>query len=300
MNDLKIATPSKTREIIREYNIRLNKRLGQNFLVDPEVARRISLAACEEGDEIIEIGPGIGSLTEQLLSRVRRVVAVEIDSRLIEVLKEIFKGCGSLTVIEGNVLHQDLDTLHEKYTGKSLENSRYNVVGNLPYYITTPILFHLFESTEYMDSATLMMQKEVGDRITASHGSKEYGSLTIACQYYSQPEIITRVSRRNFYPQPEVESMVLKFNIRKKPPVDGDKSMLFSVVRAAFNQRRKTILNALNNYFTDITKNELALILGEAGIDTSCRGEDLSLEEFAAVSNLIYEGKGAHGDSMKS
>ena len=283
----KIATPSKTREILKKYNIRLNKRWGQNFLVDPRIAEGIVEAACDAGDEVLEIGPGIGSLTELLLARACRVVAVEIDPRLTAVLKELFENSDQLTVVEGDILKQDLAALAEKHFPRG---GRFKVVGNLPYYVTSPILVKLFSNYRDISAATLMMQKEVAERITALPGTKEYGSLTVLCRYYADPRIIFNVSRRNFFPPPEVDSTVVRFEMLSKPAVRVlDEDLFFKVVRAAFNQRRKTILNALEKSVGNWDKKCATHILKLAGIDPMLRGEDLDLSEFAAISNCAAE-----------
>ncbi|NLO88818.1 MAG: 16S rRNA (adenine(1518)-N(6)/adenine(1519)-N(6))-dimethyltransferase RsmA [Clostridia bacterium] len=286
----KIATPSKTREILKKYNIRLNKRWGQNFLVDPKIAEGIVEAACEAGDEVLEIGPGIGSLTELLLARSCRVVAVEIDPRLTAVLKEFFKDftdSALLTVVEGDFLKQDLAALAEKHFPRG---GRFKVVGNLPYYVTSPILVKLFNNYRDISAATLMMQREVADRITALPGTKEYGSLTVLCRYYADPRIIFNVSRRNFFPPPEVDSTVVRFEMRREPVVRVlDEDLFFKVVRAAFNQRRKTILNALEKSVDNWNKEDAARVLKLAGIDPMLRGEDLDIGQFADISNCAAE-----------
>ncbi|HBT20722.1 MAG TPA: 16S rRNA (adenine(1518)-N(6)/adenine(1519)-N(6))-dimethyltransferase [Peptococcaceae bacterium] len=283
----KIASPSKTREILKKYNIKLNKRWGQNFLVDPRIAEGIAEATCDAGDEVLEIGPGIGSLTEFLLARSCRVVAVEIDPRLTAVLIEMFENSDQLTVVEGDFLDQDLAELHEKHFSPG---RKIKVVGNLPYYVTSPILIKLFGSYQQISAATLMMQKEVAERIMAQPGTKEYGSLTVLCRYYSEPEIIFNVSRRNFFPPPEVDSTVVRFKMLSRPSVMVlDEDLFFKIVRAAFNQRRKTILNALEKSVENWNKKDTAHILKLAGIDPMMRGEALDLSDFAAITNCAVE-----------
>lgn len=283
----KIATPTKTREILNKYGIRLSKRRGQNFLVDPVAAERIVSNACDKGDYVVEIGPGIGSLTQLLLARAKKVVAVEIDPLLVNVLREEFKGFDNLVVMEGNALDHPLDHLAGQYFP---DPAGYKIVGNLPYYVTTPILFHIFETASSAARATVMLQKEVADRISAKPGGKSYGSLSVASQYYSQPEIILRVSHKLFFPQPEVESVVLRLDVRDCPPVKVyDTQMFFRVVRAAFNQRRKTVVNALSNVLPELSKEQAAGVLVEAGIDPSRRGETLSISDFASIANKACE-----------
>ncbi len=285
----KISTPTKTREILKKYEIRLSKQRGQNFLVDPVAAAKIVDNACEEGDLVIEVGPGIGSLTQILLQRARHVVAVEIDRLLAKVLRKEFAHYDNLTVVEGDVLDFPLDALAQEYFPEGYQNSNYQVVGNLPYYVTTPILFHFFDTGQRALGATVMLQKEVADRIIASPGSKTYGSLSVAAQYYSEPRRVTKVSRKLFFPQPEVESVVLRLNLREFPPVEvDDPQLFFSVVRAAFNQRRKTVLNAVSNGIPGLSKEQASLALSMAEIDPSCRGEVLGLGEFAALANAMY------------
>lgn len=284
----RISTPTKTREILNKYGIRLSKQRGQNFLVDPLAAARIVENSCAEGDCVIEIGPGIGALTQLLLQRARQVVAVEIDRLLVKVLREEFKSAGNLSVVEGDVLDYDLDALAREHFPDELKS--YRVVGNLPYYVTTPILFHIFETGQNASSAAVMLQKEVAERISAPPGSKAYGALSVASQYYCEPRLVAKVSRKLFFPQPEVESVVLHLNIRNSPPVEvGDSQLFFSVVRAAFNQRRKTVLNALSNAMPGLSKEKAAAVLSMAAVDPSSRGEVLDIQQFACITNALYQ-----------
>lgn len=286
----KISTPTKTREILKKYNIALSKSRGQNFLVDPGTAGRITDHACAKGDCVVEIGPGIGSLTQMLLHNALHVVAVEIDRLLVKVLREEFGYADNLTVIEGDILDFNIDQLAEVYFPAGCNQKKYRIVGNLPYYITTPILFHIFETAKRASTATVMLQKEVADRISAEPGSKIYGALSVASQYYCEPRIITKVSRKLFFPQPEVESVVLELSIREHPPVEvKGTGLFFRIVRAAFNQRRKTVLNALSNGIPDVTKEMVSRVLAMANIQPSSRGETLSIDDFAAVANSMYE-----------
>ena len=287
----KISTPTKTREIINKYQIRLSKQRGQNFLVDPMIAGKIAESSCEEGDWVIEIGPGIGSLTQLLLQRARHVIAVEIDRLLVRVLREEFGSFDNLTVVEGDILNFNLDTLaKDGFPDEFNPDGTYRVVGNLPYYVTTPILFHIFETGKRASRATVMLQKEVADRISASPGSKTYGALSVSAQYYSVPRVVTKVSRKLFFPQPEVESVVLELNIRDCPPVEvKDVQLFFAISRAAFNQRRKTILNALSNLLPDLSKENVAKVLSMASIEPSSRGEVLGIAEFAQIANAMSQ-----------
>lgn len=285
----KISTPTRTRELINKYQIRLSKQRGQNFLVDPTAAAKIVDSCCEEGDWIIEVGPGIGSLTQLLLQRARHVIAVEIDRLLVKVLREEFASFDNLTVVEGDVLDFNLDSLAEDcFPQEFKEVDSYRVVGNLPYYVTTPILFHIFETGKKASGATVMLQKEVAERINAQPGTKTYGALSVASQYYSEPRVVTKVSRKLFFPQPEVESIVLHLDIRDCPPVEvNDGQLFFAIIRAAFNQRRKTILNALSNLLPNLTKEKASKVLALATIDPSCRGEVLGIDEFARIANFM-------------
>jgi 16S rRNA (adenine1518-N6/adenine1519-N6)-dimethyltransferase len=286
----KISTPTKTREILKKYEIVLSKHRGQNFLVDPAAAFRIVESACSEGDCVVEIGPGIGSLTQMLAQRARHVAAVEIDRLLVKVLREELKDADNLTVVEGDILDFNIDHLAEVNFPSCCKEKEYRVVGNLPYYVTTPILFHIFETAKRVSSITVMVQKEVAERISASPGSKVYGALSVASQYYCEPKIVMKVSRKLFFPQPEVESIVLELNIRKRPPVEvKDPELFFLIVRAAFNQRRKTVLNALSNGIPEVSKGTFSRILTMSEIEPSSRGETLSIEDFAAVANSMFE-----------
>lgn len=286
----KISTPSKTREILNKYEIRLSKQRGQNFLVDPMAAAKIADSSCFEGDPVVEIGPGIGSLTQMLLRKAGHVVAVEIDRLLVRVLREQFKGIHNLDVLEGDILNFPIDSLADRYFPAEVKDSKYRIVGNLPYYVTTPILFHIFETAQRASSATVMLQKEVAERISASPGSKVYGALSVASQYYCEPRLVTKVSRKLFFPQPDVESVVLQLNFRQQPPVNvKDTELFFSIVRAAFNQRRKTVLNALSNVMPDLSKDKALDALVAANVDPSSRGEVFSIEDFASIANAMFE-----------
>jgi 16S rRNA (adenine1518-N6/adenine1519-N6)-dimethyltransferase len=223
-----------------------------------------------------------------LLERARHVIAVEIDRLLVEVLREEFKDFNNLTVVEGDALDFNLDSLAAEHFPQELVSQKYKIVGNLPYYVTTPILFHIFETAQRVSSATVMLQKEVAERISAPPGSKAYGALSVAAQYYCEPSIVAKVSRKLFFPQPEVESVVLQLNMRSVPPVEvADSGLFFTIVRAAFNQRRKTVLNALSNVIQELSKEQAAGILGAAGIASSRRGETLEIADFASIANAM-------------
>lgn len=282
-----IATPNRTKDIVEKYGFSFKKSLGQNFLIDTNVLNRI-VDHAEIGSEsgAIEIGPGIGALTEQLAKRAK-VVAFEIDQRLLPILDETLAPYGNVTVINKDVLKADV---HEVFSEQFEEGQDVMVVANLPYYITTPILFKLLEEKLPVRGFVVMMQKEVGDRLAAKPGTKEYGSLSIAIQYYTEVETVMTVPRTVFVPQPNVDSAIIRLLKRPKPVVEvTDETFFFEVVRASFAQRRKTLMNNLSNNLNGFPKDKELLdrILTEVGIDPKRRGETLSIEEFATLSNAL-------------
>lgn len=283
-----IATPNRTKDIVEKYGFSFKKSLGQNFLIDTNVLNRI-VDHAEIGSEsgAIEIGPGIGALTEQLAKRAEKVVAFEIDQRLLPILDETLAPYGNVTVINKDVLKADV---HEVFNEQFEEGQDVMVVANLPYYITTPILFKLLEEKLPVRGFVVMMQKEVGDRLAAKPGTKEYGSLSIAIQYYTEVETVMTVPRTVFVPQPNVDSAIIRLLKRPKPVVEvTDETFFFEVVRASFAQRRKTLMNNLSNNLNGFPKDKELLdrILTEVGIDPKRRGETLSIEEFATLSNAL-------------
>ncbi|MEC2479474.1 16S rRNA (adenine(1518)-N(6)/adenine(1519)-N(6))-dimethyltransferase RsmA [Bacillus cereus] len=283
-----IATPNRTKDIVEKYGFSFKKSLGQNFLIDTNVLNRI-VDHAEIGSEsgAIEIGPGIGALTEQLAKRANKVVAFEIDQRLLPILDETLAPYGNVTVINKDVLKADV---HEVFNEQFEEGQDVMVVANLPYYITTPILFKLLEEKLPVRGFVVMMQKEVGDRLAAKPGTKEYGSLSIAIQYYTEVETVMTVPRTVFVPQPNVDSAIIRLLKRPKPVVEvTDETFFFEVVRASFAQRRKTLMNNLSNNLNGFPKDKELLdrILTEVGIDPKRRGETLSIEEFATLSNAL-------------
>ncbi|MCZ8517538.1 16S rRNA (adenine(1518)-N(6)/adenine(1519)-N(6))-dimethyltransferase RsmA [Paenibacillus filicis] len=284
---LDIASPKRTNDLLRKHNLTLKKSLGQNFLVDPNILNKIvSAADLDASKGALEIGPGIGALTQQLAKIAGRVVAVEIDQRLLPLLQETLEGYPQATVVLGDVLKVDLRALiKEQFQGVS----KISVVANLPYYVTTPILMKLLEEKLPLEHIVVMIQKEVADRMAAPPGGKDYGSLSIAVQYYCEPEIVTIVPHTVFIPQPNVDSAVIKLTVRERPPVEvEDEAFFFDVVQASFTQRRKTIYNNLAaKYFTKETKPQLEGLLHEAGIEPSRRGETLSMEEYARLSRVL-------------
>ncbi|MCG7410788.1 16S rRNA (adenine(1518)-N(6)/adenine(1519)-N(6))-dimethyltransferase RsmA [Paenibacillus sp. ACRRX] len=282
-----IATPTRTKDIIRKHGFSFKKSLGQNFLIDMNVMRRIVQAAdLDEHTGALEIGPGIGALTEQLAKQASKVAAVEIDQRLIPILAEVMEPYNNVSVVHGDVLKVDLPALFQE---QFAEMDKVSVVANLPYYVTTPIMMKLLEERLPLKNIVVMIQKEVAERMAASPGGKEFGSLSVAVQYYSEPEIVCTVPHTVFIPQPNVESAVIRLKVRDKPPVEvNDESRFFEVVQASFTQRRKTIWNNLKaRYSGDIGIDQLQTALETAGINPTRRGETLSLEEFARLSEAI-------------
>ena len=286
----RLSSPIKTLEIVRENDFTFLKKLGQNFLIDENVIHGIVDAADVSKDDcVVEIGPGIGTLTQYLAEAAGHVTAVEIDRMLIPILEKTLAGYDNVTVINQDILKTDLEEIKEKYNGgKPLK-----IVANLPYYITTPILMQLLESHVEMDSMTVMVQKEVAARMTAGPGSKDYGALSLAVQYYTKPKVALEVPPGCFMPRPKVTSAVVHMDCEGMPSVAvADEKLLFSIIRAAFNQRRKTLANALKNYPAfSWTREELLEVLEEAGLDPRVRGEALSLTGFADLADRLHDRK---------
>lgn len=293
MSDYKdIATPSRTKEILKKYGFSFKKSLGQNFLTEPNILRNIAAAAeLTSDDRIIEVGPGIGALTEHLARSNGEVLAFEIDQRLIEVLDDTLSIYENVTVVNEDVLKADVKTIADDVFTKV---GGVKVVANLPYYITTPIMMHLLMSGLDVESMVVMMQKEVADRITAVPGTKAYGSLSIAVQYYMNAELAFIVPKTAFVPQPNVDSAIIKLTKRTEPIVDVvDEDFFFKVAKSAFTQRRKTLWNNLISYFgkDDETKAWLEKSLEMSQIDPKRRGETLSIQEFGELSNQLMANK---------
>ena len=274
-----------TIEQLKIHGFRLSKGLGQNFLIDEDILTGI-LDGAEIGpeDSVLEIGPGFGVLTTGLCSRAKKVVSVELDNRMFEILNVNLSGFSNFELIEGDILQVDIkNILEEKLDGKNTK-----VVANLPYYITTPIIMKLLEERHEFKSITVMVQKEVANRLCADPGCKEYGAITVSVNYYSTVRKILDVPAASFIPPPDVESTVIRFDIREKPPVELiDEALFFKVIKAAFGQRRKTLLNALSAGGFCENKEKVKEILSECGIDGIRRGETLSIEEFALLANTI-------------
>lgn len=271
-----IANKDVTLHILKRFGIRMSKKLGQNFLIDERVVQNIVEAAgIQQGDTVLEIGPGIGTLTQGLAEAGANVTAVEIDRRLLDVLAKTLEGYENIKIVHGDILRIDIE--------KEVAAPRYKVVANLPYYITTPIIMGLLEAHMPVEVLVTMVQKEVAQRMVAVPGTKDYGSLSVAVQYYTRPEIMFVVPPAAFIPPPAVDSAVIRCTVREKPPVDVNEKIFFRIVKAAFAQRRKTLFNTLKT--TGVPLDDLKIILEKAGIDGGRRGETLSLEEFAAIAN---------------
>jgi dimethyladenosine transferase (EC 2.1.1.-) len=280
--ELKLSNPKQTIEIIQKYNFNFKKSFGQNFLIDSHVIDKIIRAAeITKEDNVLEIGPGIGTLTQYLAEAAGRVVAVEIDEKLIPVLGETLAECDNVEVINQDILKCDIDSI---FGGEP-----FKVVANLPYYITTPIIMGLLEGDSHFESLTVMIQKEVADRMKAGPGTKDYGALSLAVQYYAEPYLAANVPPNCFMPRPNVGSAVIRLKRLAEPRVSvKDEKLMFGLIRAAFMERRKTLLNAVKNYREmDISKEKVEAALVELGIDTRIRGEALTLEQFAELADLL-------------
>ncbi len=283
-----LGNPKNTIEILNKYKFVFQKRYGQNFLIDEHVLGKIIRSAgIAEDDFVIEIGPGIGTLTQYLAYSAREVAAIEIDDVLIPILEDTLSGYDNVTVIHEDVLKVDLTKLvEEKNGGKPVK-----VVANLPYYITTPIIMGLFENHVPVESITIMVQKEVADRMKTGPGSKDYGALSLAVQYYARPELVANVPPNCFMPRPRVGSAVIRLTKHEKPPVEvQDEKLMFQIIRASFNQRRKTLVNGLYNApELHIPKERTAAVLEEMGLAPGIRGEALELSQFAELSSRLKD-----------
>ena len=284
-----LGNPTNTIEILNKYGFSFQKKFGQNFLIDENVVCKIVReAGVTKDDFVLEIGPGIGTMTQILCESAREVVAVEIDTKLIPILREdTLSAYDNVTVINEDILKLDIVKLaNERNSGKPIK-----VVANLPYYITTPIIMGLFESHVPLDSITIMVQKEVADRMQVGPGTKDYGALSLAVQYYANPKIVLNVPASCFMPRPNVDSAVIRLDRYEKPPVDvADEHLMFGIIRASFNQRRKTMTNSVCNCKElNISKEVLIAALEKCGFSPTIRGEALTLEDFAALTNAIIE-----------
>ena len=282
----KLSSPKKTIETIQKYNFDFQKKFGQNFLIDSHVLEKIIDAAnITKDDFVLEIGPGIGTMTQYLSEHAREVMAVEIDHNLIPILKETLAGYDNVEVLNEDILKVDIGKIAEKKNqGRPIK-----VVANLPYYITTPIIMGLFEKNVPMDSLTVMVQKEVAQRMQAGPGTKDYGALSLAVQFYAEPYIVANVPPNCFMPRPKVGSAVICLTRYKDMPVKvKNEQLMFSIIRASFNQRRKTLQNGINNSSTlHFSKEQVVDALDKMGLSPKIRGEALSLEQFARLSDLL-------------
>ena len=272
----------ETIAILNKYGLRANKKLGQNFLINESIIYDIvKKANVTKDDVVIEIGPGLGSLTKELINNAKKVIAIELDPNMIDILKSRFGIFDNFEVIYGDVLKIDLEELIKGYDSVK-------VVANLPYYITTPIIMKLLEDRLKIKSITVMVQKEVGERICATYKDKEYGAITVSVQYYSEPQIIIDVPKENFLPAPEVDSCVIRLDMREKSPVFlKDEKLFFRLVKGAFTQRRKTINNSLT--CSGKSKEEIMSVLERLGIDSKLRAENLSIQQYADIANMLVE-----------
>ena len=281
-----LGNPKYTIEVLQKYGFVFQKRFGQNFLIDTRVLDRIIEASeITKDDFVLEIGPGIGTMTQYLADAAREVTAVEIDDALIPILQDTLKEWDNVSVIHGDILKTDIRKIaDEKNQGRPIK-----VVANLPYYITSPVIMKLLEEKLPVESLTVMVQKEAAVRICAAPGTRACGAVSVAVQYYSQPQILFDVPRDCFFPAPNVDSAVIRLNIRKEPPVklETEEKQFFKLVRAAFGQRRKTVLNSLNTGLGK-SKEELSAALQQAGIAPTARAEQLTMEQFGTLCNLLF------------
>ena len=284
-----MSSLEETKYILKKYNIKANKRLGQNFLInDNAIQEIVNAAGISAEDLIIEIGPGLGTLTSKLLEKAGKVIAVELDENMIKILKDRFKLYENFILINEDILKIGLKKLIEENLN-DLRNVK--IVANLPYYITTPIIMKLLEDRLNINSITVMVQKEVADRIAEKPGEKLSGAITYSVNYYAIPEKVTLVGKESFIPSPEVDSEVIKLNIIKEPPVKVDnEEMFFKLIKVSFMQRRKTLLNALTNSGLITNKEKLKQVLEKMNLDLNIRGEKLTLEQYAKLANLINQG----------
>ena len=283
-----LGNPKKTIEVLQKYEFVFQKKYGQNFLIDTHVLDKIINAAkITEDDFVLEIGPGIGTMTQYLASKAREVFAVEIDKALIPILEDTLSEYKNVTILNEDILKEDIRKLAEEHNqGRPIK-----VVANLPYYITTPIIMGLFEEDVPVESITVMVQKEVADRMQTGPGSKDYGALSLAVQYYASPYIVANVPPNCFMPRPKVGSAVIRLSRHEKPPVNvKDSRLMFRIIRASFNQRRKTLVNGLKNaQDLNFTKEEIERAVSACGFPVGIRGEALTLQNFADLANCLSE-----------
>lgn len=285
-----LGNPQQTIAVLQKYQFNFQKKYGQNFLIEPRVLEKIIQSAqIGKDDLVLEIGPGIGTMTQMLCEHARQVIAVEIDSALIPILHDTLKEYQNIEVIHKDILKLDiLELIRVKNHGRPIQ-----VVANLPYYITTPIIMGLLESHAPVESITVMVQKEVAQRMQVGPGTKDYGALSLAVQYYASPQIVAHVPPNCFMPRPKVGSAVIRLTRHPKPPVEvADEKLLFQIIRASFNQRRKTLANGLSNSGTiPCSKEEIEQAIEDLGLTSNVRGEVLTLEQFASLSNRLSQFK---------
>ena len=286
-----LGNPQKTIEVIQKYEFAFQKKFGQNFLIDTHVLDKIiSAAEITKDDLVVEIGPGIGTMTQYLACAAREGVAIEIHKMLIPILQDTLSAYDNVTIINEDVLKVDLNKLAEEKNG----GRPVKIVANLPYYITTPIIMGLFENHVPLHSITVMVQKEVADRMRMGPGTKDYGALSLAVQYYAEPYLVANVPQNCFMPRPNIGSAVIRLTVHEKPPVTvGDEKLMFRLIRASFNQRRKTLANGLNNSpELNFSKEQIAAAIEKLGVSPSIRGEALTLKEFAQLTDIFLEMEG--------
>ena len=283
-----LGSPQNTIAVLQKHHFVFQKKYGQNFLIDTHVLDKIiNSSQITKEDYVLEIGPGIGTMTQYLCEHAREVAAVEIDKNLIPILQETLSGYSNVEIINQDILKLDIHSLvKEKNQGRPIK-----IVANLPYYITTPIIMGLLESHVPVESITVMVQKEVADRMQVGPGTKDYGALSLAVQYYAKPEIVANVPPNCFMPRPKVGSAVIRLTTHEQPPVQvHDEALMFRLIRASFNQRRKTLVNGLKNSpELPFTKEDIQNCLEEAGLPPTIRGEALNLEQFAKLADLMGE-----------
>lgn len=281
-----LGNPTGTIYILKKYNFQFQKKYGQNFLIDSNILENIiSAAQITKDDFVLEIGPGIGTMTQYLCESAREVIAVEIDKKLMPILEDTLSAYDNVAVINDDILKLDINRIvDEKNGGRPIK-----VVANLPYYITTPIIMGLFEKRVPFESITIMVQKEVAERMRSKPVTKDYGALSLAVQYYSAPQVMFTVPAVCFMPRPNVDSAVIKLTYHSNPPVDvNDEKLMFELIRAAFNQRRKTLVNSLSNAADlGLTKDKVLSALEKLQLAATVRGEALTLEQFARLSNML-------------
>ncbi len=283
MEDKRLYSPSYVKEILNRFGFKFSKSLGQNFLIDGNIVRKIvEESNITKDDNVLEIGPGMGTLTEELALKAKKVVAIEIDKTLLPVLDYTLKNYDNVSVVHGDVLELKLEELLKKHFGAE----PVKVVANLPYYVTTPIIAKLIEDELNLTSITVMVQKEVAERMASTEGGKDYGSLSVFVNFYTEPEIVVRAPKTVFMPAPKIDSAVIRLKIKKDIP-EIDKDKFFTIVKASFSKRRKTLLNCLSSFGLPMEKAYIKQTLESIGIDPGIRGEELSIEEFMKISEAL-------------